>query len=107
MERIIVDSGIMNLDPSLFVFGSGFNPGTDHVGDDRVFTTKQNKINRKIGIRNECTFYSWKHTGVVDLYNLTKDPYTVMRQCRHKDLETTMRYLRSLGCGVNELVREW
>ena len=47
------------------------------------------------------------HTGVVDLYNHTKDAYIVMRQCRHSDIKMTMIYLRSLGCGVNEQVREW
>lgn len=68
---------------------------------------KQRVVNKENNIRSECTFYSWKHTGVVDLYNHTKDAYIVMRQCRHSDIKMTMIYLRSLGCGVNEQVRDW
>ena len=107
MEDIIIRSGIMNLDPEMYVFGRSFKPSTKRLTEDNVFTYKQGKINKSLNIKKDCTFYSWKHTGTVELYNLTKDPYAVMRQCRHKDLTTTMRYLRSLGCGVNEQVREW
>lgn len=56
---------------------------------------------RKANISNEKTIYSWKHTGVVELYNEIKDPYALMRQLRHYDLQTTMIYLKSLGLQSN------
>ena len=71
------------------------------------FSDKQRDINKMLGVKPECTFYSWKHTGCVELYNITTDPYVVMRQCRHSEINITMRYLRSLGLGVNEQVRAW
>lgn len=59
---------------------------------------------RALGIPNTKTIYSWKHTGVVNLYNEIKDPYAVMRHVRHSDLQMTMIYLKSLGLLENEPV---
>lgn len=47
------------------------------------------------------TFYAWKHSGAIAYWNLLKDPYALMRQLRHSDLQTTMIYLRSLGLNPN------
>ena len=44
---------------------------------------------------------------VIQFIVYKKNAYIVMRQCRHSDIKMTMIYLRSLGCGVNEQVREW
>ena len=63
------------------------------------------KFSREIGIRKECTLYSWKHTGASKLYMLTKDPYKVMRHLRHHSLEMTMIYLRSLGFNADESIQ--
>ena len=111
LERLIVKSGLLNLNPEMYIFGQGkkneFAPNTEKLKRVDNFTDRQREYNAKFEIKPECTFYSWKHTGAVELYNLTKDPYVVMRQCRHSDIKMTMIYLRSLGCGVNEHVREW
>lgn len=111
LEKILEKSGILSLDPDTFMFGNHgskkFAPGMDRMKRVDNFSDKQRAVNRANNIRTECTFYSWKHTGVTDLYNHTKDVYIVMRQCRHTDIKMTMIYLRSLGCGVNEQVRDW
>ena len=107
LEKCIREMGILSLDPNMYIFGKNFIPSFDKLKRVDDFSDMQRYINRKNNIKEECTFYSWKHTGAVELYNLTKDPYTVMRQCRHSDIKMTMIYLRSMGCGVNEQVREW
>jgi len=107
LETHIMEMGILNLNPELYVFGKRFIPSVERLKREDDFTSYQAKVNKLLKINEYSTFYSWKHTGVVELYNLTKDPYTVMRQCRHSDVSTTMIYLRSLGCGVNEQVRGW
>jgi len=110
LEKIILEMGILGLNQDTYIFGhpgKQFKPSMEKMKRVDDFTDKQRKINQLLHIKEECTFYSWKHTGAVELYNLTKDPYTVMRQCRHSDIKMTMRYLRSLGLGVNEQVREW
>lgn len=107
LEKLIEKSGYLELDPELYLFGKNFTPSETKIKKLDYFTEQQKMYNEKLKIKTECTFYSWKHTGTVDLYNLTKDVYVVMRQCRHSDIQTTMIYLRSLGCGVNEQVRGW
>ncbi len=107
LEKIIKESGIINLDPQMYVFGKDFIPSFEKIKRLDDFSDKQRDINKMLGVKPECTFYSWKHTGCVELYNITTDPYVVMRQCRHSEINITMRYLRSLGLGVNEQVRAW
>jgi integrase len=107
LEKYIIQMGIMKMNPEFYVFGKHFIPSLEKIKRVDDFSDMQRKINNVVGIKKESTFYSWKHTGAVELYNRTKDPYTVMRQCRHSDIKMTMIYLRSLGCGVNEQVREW
>lgn len=107
LERMIEKAGFLELDPETYLFGKHFEPSLKRLNRVDDFSDMQRDINSRLGIGKGRTFYSWKHTGVVELYNLTKDPYTVMRQCRHTDIKMTMIYLRSLGCGVNEQVREW
>jgi len=107
LEKYIYEMGILELDPELYIFGKFFKPSLIRLNREDDFTKYQQEINKLLEVNSNSSFYSWKHTGVVELYGLTKDPYTVMRQCRHTDVGTTMIYLRALGCGVNEDVREW
>lgn len=62
---------------------------------------KRLKSEDKITIPNGCTLCSIRHTFFVNLYRATKDIYLVMRVARHKSVNTTMRYLRSLGENIN------
>ena len=43
------------------------------------------------------SMYSWKNTGVVDSYLKGIGIKDLQAQLRHKNLETTYLYLRSLG----------
>jgi len=107
LENYIIEMGILKLNPETYVFGKKLKPSLTKLNRVDDFTDLQRKVNKICGVKKECTFYSWKHTGAVELYQLTKDPYVVMRQCRHTDIKVTMIYLRSLGCGINEHVRNW
>jgi len=109
LEKIILEMGILDLHPETYIFSGGrncFEPGPTKKKRVDDFSDKQLEINKILEI-TQGTFYSFKHTGVCELYNLTKDAYSVMRQCRHTDLKMTQIYLRSLGLGVNEDVRLW
>lgn len=107
LEKLFEKSGILGMDSDTYLFGKNFKPSSERMKRIDDLSDKQRVVNKENNIRPECTFYSWKHTGVVDLYNHTKDAYIVMRQCRHSDIKMTMIYLRSLGCGINEQVRDW
>lgn len=107
LEKLIIKHRLIELDPEMYLFGKEFKPSLKKMMRVDDLTDYQREINQRFGIKKECTFYSWKHTGAVELYQRTKDVYVVMRQCRHSDIKMTMRYLRSLGCMVSEQVREW
>lgn len=107
LEKLIIEAGYLELNPEMYLFGKKFIPSLIKQTRLDDFSEKQRYYNNLLGIKEECSFYSWKHTGAVELYNHTKDPYVVLRQCRHSDIRMTMIYLRSLGCGVSEQVRSW
>lgn len=109
LEKIIEEMGILEIDPEMYIFGKDFMPSLKKLKRVDDFSDRQREINKLLEVKKECTFYSWKHTGVCDLYNTMKkkDVYAIMRQCRHTDIKMTMIYMRSLGLVVNEDVRDW
>lgn len=62
------------------------------------------KVREALGLSENMTLYSWKHTGACKLYLATKDPNKVREQCGHTSLETTLVYLRQLGMFDNKEV---
>lgn len=104
-EPVLYEMGVDRLPQHWYVFGQNFESCEERMAKTDYFTDAHRAELKKVGIRNDCTFYSWKHTGAMQLYLATKDPYVVMRQCRHRDISITMIYLRSLGLLVDEAVR--
>jgi integrase len=69
-------------------------------------TTRHSKFTKQLQFDQQKGLYSWKHTGVCAAYYATgKDVYALMRQLRHKELTTTMIYLKSLGLIQNDAFR--
>ncbi len=93
-------------DGNFYVFSKLMLPGPTIRKKADSISDKHRVYLRRLNISNEKTIYSWKHTGVIELYNEIKDPYAVMRQLRHHDLQTTMFYLKSLGLSSNKPVWE-
>lgn len=107
LEKIILEMGLDKADPDLYIFGKGLETCKTKLRRTADISDAHREIIEALGMRHELIFYGWKHTGCVELYNIVKDPYVVCRQCRHSDIKMTMRYLRSLGLGINEAVRDW
>jgi integrase len=104
-EAVLSEMGVNTLPGDYYVFGHKLESCAQRLAKTDYFTDPHRRELRKISIRKDCTFYSWKHTGAMQLYIATKDTYVVMRQCRHTDISITMIYLRSLGLIVDEVVR--
>lgn len=104
-ETILQEMNISSYPNDYFVFGYGRRPNSRPLLDTDGMTASMKRINKKLGIKGKKTFYSWRHTGLIELYEATKDPYLVMRQARHSNLSTTIIYLRSLGLSVDEKIR--
>ena len=80
-------------DKDMFVFGHLGMPGKQALGKN----TMRNRFNRyrdELGISPDKKFYSWKHTGAIDLIQNGAQPYDVMEHLRHKNFDTTEKYLK-------------
>jgi integrase len=52
-------------------------------------------------ITRNHTLYSFRHTGAVNMYLKTKDPYKIQQAFGHSSLRVTLTYLRNLGLVVD------
>lgn len=103
LAKIITDSGILKFPQNYFVFSNGpdgsHGPGATRVGKN-YFYKRITELIEELGfykINQNHTPYSIKHTGAIALYLATRNIKVVQQQCRHKNLETTIKYLRDLG----------
>lgn len=80
-------------DRNLFVFGSGGVPGTNAYGKNTL-RNRFNKYRDKLNISKDKVFYSWKHSGAIDLIENGLQPYSLQEHLRHKNFDTTERYLK-------------
>jgi integrase len=96
LNELIEETGLRNMPKSAYVFGlKGF--GSKEPVSRNYFSEKHRAITKKLGLNDRFTLYSWKDTGIVDLYNQTKDIHFVSRQARHHSLEYTQIYLQDRG----------
>jgi integrase len=77
------------------------NKSGNHLGKNTI-TARHKRVIDKLGLDSRHTLYSWKHTGVVKAYNAGVDIKSIQRQCRHKSIDMTDNYLKSLGLYDNE-----
>lgn len=106
LEPVLKAMKLENYPSNFFVFGRHLYPSElQYINPDHI-STRHNKFVRKLGIDSQKGLYSWKHTGVCQGYYSTgKDIYSLMRQLRHRDLNTTAIYLKSLGLIQNDVFR--
>lgn len=89
--------------PEDYVFGRKLETGPVQYKNPNWISSRHNDIVKALRIDPDKGLYSWKHTGVGCYYYATgKDVYALLRQLRHRDLKTTMIYLKSLGLIQNE-----
>jgi integrase len=106
LEPILEQMNLKQYDPSDYVFGRGLKTGPEPFPHIYNISTRHNKNLTSLGISREKGLYSWKHSGVVKAYYATgKDVYAILRQLRHRDLNTTQIYLKSLGLIDNSIFR--
>ena len=81
------------IDKSLFIFGKFGRPGTVPLGKNTL-TNRFNRFREALGISEDKKFYSWKHTGAIQLLNNGAKPYDIQGHLRHKSFTTTEVYLK-------------
>lgn len=105
LKSVIAMMELHKYSPDDFIFGRRLLTSDQQFMNPNHISTTHLNLCRDIGIRKECTLYSWKHTGAAKLYQLTKDPYRVMRHLRHHSLDMTLIYLRSIGLNADESIQ--
>lgn len=105
LQNVINQMELDKYKPDDYVFGRGLITCDQQYLNPNHISTMHTRITKKLKIREECTLYSWKHTGAGKLYEKTKDPYLVMRHLRHHSLEMTVIYLRSLGYNADANIK--
>lgn len=78
---------------NLYIFGKYGRPNTEPVGKN----TLRNRFNRfrdDLGISPDRKFYSWKHTGAIQLVDNGVQPLDLQGHLRHKSFATTEKYIK-------------
>lgn len=111
-ESVVIPSGLepvlkeMQLDrynSEDYIFGRLMKTSERKFHNPDHISTRHNTFVKKLKMDPDKGLYSWKHTGVCHYYYATKkDIYAIMRQLRHRDLNTTQIYLKSLGLIQND-----
>jgi integrase len=106
--QVINDMELDKFTPGHYIFGHQMETSERKIGKADLISDRYLAVKKKLGFvaGDGKTFYAWKHTGVVAYWNALKDPYAIMRQCRHSDLKTTLVYLKSLGLNPNFQFRD-
>jgi integrase len=88
--------------PHYYIFTLSGKSRPKPVGNKYMYMHNR-KVLEKAGLTDQdYDLYGWKQTSVIALYMATKDIKLVQIQCRHKDINTTDKYLRDLGLFLNE-----
>lgn len=105
LEKIIQERKLRDYPVNYYVFGRGGKPGEKPVGANH-FYEKHRDILKDLGLfdQDDYDLYSWKHTGVIAMYNAGMDIKTIQAQCRHSNVSQTDKYMKDLGLFRNEEV---
>ena len=90
-------------DRNLYLFGKFQRPNTEAVGKN----TLRNRFNRyrdDLEISKDHKFYSWKHTGAIQLIDNGAKPYDLQNHLRHKSFTTTEVYLKKRAGNIDSKI---
>jgi integrase len=103
LKKVLDGMQLHNYNPEDLLFTKLGTPGPDSLKwSENYFTFKHREVADRLGYGADYVLYSWKHTGVVDLYRAGVKERYIMQQSGHRDMESFGKYLRSLGLYTNE-----
>ena len=100
-----VKDWILGASKADFFFGNNWVPSSDEMYRNKASNCWKKLVKDQGLLYPGQTMYSWKHTGAVSLYKVTKDIKEVQLQCRHHSSDQTDLYLKSLGFSQSTGVR--
>lgn len=97
LEKKIQEHKLREYPGDYFVFSKNGLPGPTHNGKKYQYLRHREMLKSLNLDHLNYDIYSWKHSGVIALFLATKNLELVRQHCRHKDVATTIKYLRDLG----------
>ncbi len=97
LERLIEHYKLRSYPTNYYLFSHSGSPGPDPVGPDYFYQHHRKLLTRLKWTDAGHDMYSWKHTGVIALWNVTQNIRLIQQQCRHSTAAQTEDYLRDLG----------
>lgn len=105
-QKILKEFSIRDYPKERFVFHYPSSPkGTSTFYPENHFYNRFKSYLKRLNMM-EHTLYSWRHTAAIDAHNANIPIDFIRQQLRHKSLETTMIYLKSLGVMTNIAIKE-
>lgn len=101
--ELLLKLGIDQLPPHYYIFsrkkerGELCIGGTIKLGLEYFRKKFRERYKKPVGLSNRHGIYCYKHTRAVHLGEDGEDLFKIMKLFRHKDLATTMIYMRDLG----------
>ena len=107
LQILIDEAGLKNYPPNWYVFGENFLPTPKKYISKNWGTRYRQCILDKFGDKYKFnyTLYSWKHTGVVTLWNSGVPANLIQRQTGHRHQYSFEKYLKSLGLFDNQIIK--
>lgn len=102
---LLLDLNLENYDSDLYLFGRKREPGEHPVGKNTL-RVRFNKIRDELGLSKEIKFYSWKHSGALELKESGANMYEIQRHFRHKSVTTTEGYWRKRLGGSGDNIKK-
>ena len=97
LEALIVARGLRDYPPEYFIFSEGIVPGPDPYPAHYIAKWYRYHVLKPLKFGGEYTLYSWKHTGVCELYRAGVPRWEIILQAGWRDSGSFEAYLHSLG----------
>ncbi len=100
--KYLREFGLEEFNQRWILFGAGGKPNPTKCCGHNTYNLRHKNLLTKLFKEGKLDdieglqFYSWKDTGVVELFKKKVNILEIMRQLRHKDLSTTQKYCQSL-----------
>jgi site-specific recombinase XerD len=106
-RELLLELGIDKMDPDYYVFARSNDRKQHFIGGpiktgDTYFSEVFKAYKKELNLRPEEGIYKYKHTRAVHLGEDGEDLHKIMKLFRHRDLATTMIYMRDLGINTQE-----
>ncbi|MCP9765111.1 tyrosine-type recombinase/integrase [Lacihabitans soyangensis] len=97
LEKKIQEHNLRSYPGDYYIFSKNGLPGPEHNGKKYQYMRHREHLKALKIDHLQYDVYSWKHSGVIALFLATQNLELVRQHCRHKDVATTIKYLRDLG----------